>query len=64
MVKSAKIRKGGQEERHVVEQIKPPSLWNVYCAVITFWCPDFVLKGLLPQGVQGRAARLAREDGA
>lgn len=26
------------------ESIRPPSLWNVYCAIITFWCPDALLK--------------------
>ncbi|KAF2204483.1 chitin synthase 4 [Delitschia confertaspora ATCC 74209] len=26
------------------ETIRPPSLWNVYCAIITFWCPDAILK--------------------
>lgn len=26
------------------ETIKPPSLWNVYCAIVTFWCPDFILR--------------------
>ncbi|KAI5927771.1 glycosyltransferase family 2 protein [Camillea tinctor] len=25
------------------ETISPPSVWNVYCAIITFWCPDFIL---------------------
>ncbi|KAI1433746.1 glycosyltransferase family 2 protein [Xylaria sp. CBS 124048] len=25
------------------EIISPPSVWNGYCAVITFWCPDFIL---------------------
>ncbi|KAF1992115.1 glycosyltransferase family 2 protein [Aulographum hederae CBS 113979] len=27
-----------------MESVRPPSLWNVYCAVITFWCPDAVLR--------------------
>lgn len=27
-----------------VETIRPPSLWDIYCAIITFWCPNFVLK--------------------
>lgn len=27
-----------------LDTIRPPSLWNVYCAMITFWCPDFILK--------------------
>lgn len=45
--KSSKIRKeGGGRKKHQQqkEQIRPPSLWNVYCAIITFWCPDFILK--------------------
>ncbi|KAI1341636.1 glycosyltransferase family 2 protein [Xylariaceae sp. FL0016] len=25
------------------EVISPPSVWNVYCAIVTFWCPDFIL---------------------
>ncbi|KAI8632339.1 glycosyltransferase family 2 protein [Xylariaceae sp. FL1651] len=25
------------------ETIRPLSVWNVYCAIITFWCPDFIL---------------------
>ncbi|GAP83456.1 putative chitin synthase 4 [Rosellinia necatrix] len=25
------------------ETIRPPSIWNGYCAIITFWCPDFIL---------------------
>lgn len=40
------------------EQISPPSFWNVYCAIITFWCPDFVLKCLgWPTRAQRRAWR-------
>ena len=23
---------------------RPPSLWNVYCAIVTFWCPNSVLR--------------------
>ena len=26
-----------------LDTVRPPSLWNVYCATITFWCPDMVL---------------------
>ncbi|KAI0482902.1 glycosyltransferase family 2 protein [Xylariaceae sp. FL0804] len=25
------------------ETLSPPSVWNVYCAIITIWCPDFIL---------------------
>jgi chitin synthase len=42
--KSAKIRKEDKKRHQPKEQIRPPSLWNVYCSIVTFWCPDFVLK--------------------
>src|SRR3569833_77084 len=47
------------KEKRVVEQIKPPSLWTVYCAIITFWCPDFVLRSCChkPSTAQQRAWR-------
>ncbi|KAF8469694.1 chitin synthase [Kalaharituber pfeilii] len=36
----------------------PPSLWNIYCAIITFWCPDAVLKCFgKPAKAQQRAWR-------
>ncbi|KAJ9157250.1 Glycosyltransferase family 2 protein [Pleurostoma richardsiae] len=41
--KSGKITKGAKRKQPE-EQIRPPSVWNVYCAIITFWCPDFVLR--------------------
>ncbi len=40
------------------DSLRPPSLWNVYCAIITFWCPDAVLKCFgKPQKAQQRAWR-------
>ncbi|KAK1687757.1 chitin synthase 4 [Colletotrichum godetiae] len=45
--KSGKLTKDGKGKRiknKQVEQIRPPSFWNVYCAIITFWCPNFMLK--------------------
>jgi chitin synthase len=36
-----KLEKQRQKER---DALRPPSLWNIYCAVITFWCPDAVLR--------------------
>jgi len=37
---------------------RPPSLWNVYCSIVTFWCPDAVLKCFgKPQKPQQRAWR-------
>jgi chitin synthase len=41
-----------------LDAIRPPSLWNVYCAIVTFWCPDFVLKCFgKPAKAQRRAWR-------
>lgn len=50
--KSGKITKESRHSKHgksrknpaMAEQIRPPSAWNVYCAIVTFWCPDFMLK--------------------
>ena len=63
--KSGKISKDAKREskrrsrtKVVEEQIRPPSFWNVYCAIITFWCPDFLLKCLgWPTKAQRRAWR-------
>ncbi|KAK1969913.1 chitin synthase [Colletotrichum sublineola] len=41
--KSGKLSKNGKRKQQV-EQIRPPSFWNVYCAIITFWMPNFMLK--------------------
>ncbi|KAI0019561.1 glycosyltransferase family 2 protein [Xylariomycetidae sp. FL0641] len=40
-----KVSKSGRHaKRHAPkETLSPPSVWNVYCAVVTFWCPDFIL---------------------
>ena len=42
--KSGKITKKDGRRSQIPEHIRPPSLWNVYCRIITFWCPDFILK--------------------
>lgn len=40
------------------EQIRAPTFWNFYCAAVTFWCPDFLLKCLgWPTKAQRRAWR-------
>jgi chitin synthase len=40
------------------DKLRAPSLWNVYCAIITFWCPDAVLKCFgKPAKAQQRAWR-------
>lgn len=54
---SGKISKRRQTKE--VEQIRPPSLWDIYCAIITFWCPNFILKCF---GIKSKAqARAWRE---
>ncbi|PFH62534.1 hypothetical protein XA68_13116 [Ophiocordyceps unilateralis] len=64
--KSAKITKQTKGERRPSRkkqkgaegQLRPPSFWNVYCAIITFWCPDFVLRCFgKPTKAQRRAWR-------
>jgi chitin synthase len=40
------------------DKLRPPSLWNVYCAIVTFWCPNAILKCFgKPQKAQQRAWR-------
>ncbi|KAF1808978.1 chitin synthase 4 [Eremomyces bilateralis CBS 781.70] len=40
------------------EILRPPSLWNIYCGIITFWAPDAVLKCFgMPARAQQRAWR-------
>ena len=48
------------EKRHqkAMEQVKPPTLWEAYCLIITFWAPDFVLSCFgMPQKAQRTAWR-------
>jgi chitin synthase len=41
-----------------IEQARPPSLWYTYCAVVTFWAPNFILKCFgMPAQEQRRAWR-------
>jgi chitin synthase len=52
----SKLEKQRQKEQD--DAMRPPSLWNVYCAIITFWCPDAILKCFgKPQKMQQRAWR-------
>ena len=44
--KKAKPVLSEEEKRQQKElnAVRPPSLWNVYCAMVTFWCPGAILK--------------------
>ena len=32
-----------RQRQRAMEQVRPPSPWTAYCALITFWAPDFIL---------------------
>ena len=36
-------REEEKKRQKEMEKLKPPSLWNIYCAIITFWAPGPVL---------------------
>ncbi|KAI9806993.1 MAG: Chitin synthase, class 3 [Piccolia ochrophora] len=57
--KDTKKMKAEEKQRQSeLDAVRPPSLWDVYCAIITFWCPDMVLKCLgQPAKAQRRAWR-------
>ena len=58
--KQAKTRLTREEKRRQKEldAVKPPSLWNVYCHIVTFWCPGAVLSCFgKPAKAQQRAWR-------
>ncbi|KAK3996332.1 glycosyltransferase [Cladorrhinum sp. PSN332] len=56
--KHGKITKESKRHEKKAEQLRPPSLWNIYCAIITFWCPGFILKCFgMPAKEQQRAWR-------
>lgn len=60
MGRKAKPDLNDEEKRRQKEldAVRPPSLWNVYCAMITFWCPGFMLKCFgMPAKAQQRAWR-------
>jgi len=41
-----------------LDRIRPPSIWNVYCATVTLWAPDFLLRCFgMPAKAQRRAWR-------
>ncbi|RPB27109.1 chitin synthase [Terfezia boudieri ATCC MYA-4762] len=52
-------RKRMEEDRKRQEaNMAPPSFWNIYCAIVTFWCPNAILKCFgKPAKAQQRAWR-------
>ena len=47
-----------KEKPRDLDVIRPPSVWNIYCAVVTFWAPDAILKCFgMPEKLQRRAWR-------
>jgi chitin synthase len=55
---SKSVSQAEKWRQHELDSIRPPSLWNVYCGLVTFWCPDFILKCFgMPAKAQRRAWR-------
>lgn len=55
---SKAVDKEEKRRREELDAIRPPTLWNVYCGMVTFWCPDFVLSCFgMPAKAQRRAWR-------
>jgi chitin synthase len=47
-----------KRRQNELDAVKPPSLWNVYCHIVTFWCPGAILSCLgKPAKAQQRAWR-------
>ncbi|KAK8042315.1 chitin synthase-domain-containing protein [Apiospora rasikravindrae] len=38
-----RLAKDARKRQQPKEVLSPPSPWNFYCAVVTLWCPDFIL---------------------
>lgn len=47
-----------KQRKKELETVRPPSVWNVYCGIVTFWAPDVVLQCFgMPAKAQRRAWR-------
>ncbi|KAF2869448.1 chitin synthase-domain-containing protein [Massariosphaeria phaeospora] len=58
LTRSKTMEKQEKQRQKEKDALRPPSLWGVYCAIITFWVPDAVLRCLgKPQKAQQRAWR-------
>lgn len=57
--KQARIMTEEEKRRQrQLEAARPPNIWNVYCAVVTFWAPNCILKCFgMPARLQRRAWR-------
>lgn len=59
--RSRKVPVMSEEDKRIQKElnsVRPPSLWNVYCAIITFWCPGAILSCFgKPAKAQQRAWR-------
>lgn len=40
---SKKAEMEERERQKTMEQVRPPSPWTAYCALVTFWAPDFII---------------------
>lgn len=57
IVKEGKIQPR-RKNKIVEDKLRPPTVWNVYCSMVTFWCPDFMLRCCgMPAKAQQRAWR-------
>ncbi|THC92433.1 hypothetical protein EYZ11_008099 [Aspergillus tanneri] len=55
---SKKAAAAEKRRQEALEQVRPPSLWTTYCAIITFWAPDCIMKCFgMPQKAQRSAWR-------
>lgn len=55
---ATKISEDEKQRQKDQDSVRPPSFWNIYCAIITFWCPGPVLACLgKPAKAQQRAWR-------
>lgn len=47
-----------RQRQEAMEQVRPPSPWTAYCALVTFWAPNFILECFgMPQKAQRSAWR-------
>jgi chitin synthase len=58
LTRTKTMEKRELQRQNEKDKLRAPSLWNVYCAIVTFWCPGAVLKCFgKPAKAQQRAWR-------